>query len=255
MSDINMTMRKLYIGLFEKIILGPYKNNTSPFLLNTFRRDFFVDRSYRESISKYGALIMDIFLGLTTLVFAQDIYLDLNHKIKLGSADEDDFSLMTNVSECLSSGEYESLFDDINNIDKIIQKMIDMVDASALRKVELFKSLDDKDIELLSSTNPYFMQEYEHYNIEISKDFLIRHLHIWEKKTDYETAISLVTKFIMNIYKLRCTEGKKIVDIVCEDEEKKNELLYQLEMNDFDLVAPFVRIFYDGNKLKSIELK
>lgn len=265
MNDKNMTIRNYFIKITDvgNSIFKQFPDFDLDNLLSKYYISLFNLLSNKELYDKYSYLMPNrekyhiyiVEIELVILVVIQDLYISLKEKEKLKEITDEEQSMFEILKKCISENNYETLLNEPKTIRKIVAPLIEMLNASALRKVELMKALEDEDIKLLSSINPFFLEEYDHYNISITEEFLIKHIDIWSKKKDYETAISMITNFLINIFKVNIEDGMKIAYTIINDSEQQTDLLGYLNNGEFDMIAPIVRDMYENNKQNISELK
>lgn len=215
-----------------------------PTKYSLFQRLVTIENQHSEE--DYRAYLFTI--ELIKMVVIQDLYMFLNEKALLKTITTSEKAIFDLLKGCIAKGNYNSLMNDTKTIEDVIAPLFEMLNASALRKVELFKSLSDEDIKLLTSINLFFKEEYDHYNITITKEFLIKHIKIWEKKEDYETAITKVTNFLIRIFSTNIAEGMKMVYTISDDSDEQEKLLCSLNNHEFDNIALILRKIYDNSK-------
>lgn len=173
---------------------------TRMFTDNLYERAEFIlgKGDFAKNISTYTFLLSEFFQA--TIV--SDLYLKYNHALKIGEITEKEQKLLEKTIRAIGDGNFRPLLGDIKTIDPFLEASVEFSEASAIDKIELYKSLDEKDLQLLSSFNPCILDEYKIYNVEITEELLFRHIRkLYNHFNDQDQAIMAVSQFIINLFK------------------------------------------------------
>ncbi len=176
-------------------------------------------RPYRNGRT-IDAINRVVTLGVFTLLRSQfyiDYYKRLNLKQKLGiiSSDEsNEFRILKNNSDSLlklnlSRDAFNKLAHNMLNTTLTYDK------TSVFDKILEIKALEKEDIEVLGSNMLFFDEDFQKYNLDITKEFLvdrINRLNNGRYKEDNEKSFHEVTDFIFKLYKVNEDEGEKLFD-------------------------------------------
>ena len=204
------------------------------------------EQDYREVSAEIAMIIM---------VMICDAFEYLQTKEKLERLDDEEQTLLYKIIAGITHNDFRNILNDSSSLEYCVNITQKYVEESALRKIELAKSLSEDDVATLSNFNIYFEEEYNHYNIEITEEFLLKHLKIWIKKSGLEEGINTITKFILNIYILDNENFTNIASIIVPDEDKRQSFIEELNNKDINTIAPFISSFYETHKPVNKELK
>lgn len=90
-------------------------------------------------------------------------------------------------------------------------------DLSAYEKVLQTKCLSEKENIYLMGKNPFYEYEKNKYDIDITLDFIRKHIGIWQKKfNDEEKSYDGAVDFIYKLNIIRTEEAKNLLMLICE---------------------------------------
>ncbi|MCH5166664.1 MAG: hypothetical protein J1F35_02105 [Erysipelotrichales bacterium] len=198
---------------------------------------------YRELVKSRNILTNQMFQA----ILVQDLYLKLNRESALDIISDSDRVFFKQILRAIEKNDFSLLLTNRMTINKFLDATFEFMDASAFLKVEMFKCLDEDDLELLSSFNPFFMDEYNTYNVEINQHFMIRQITKWINRfKDEERAINEAAKFLINAFKMFIDINGVYLDILnSNDPDSVNQAMID---EDLDRVAGYVRKYYDAYK-------
>lgn len=190
-------------------------------------------------------------IALMEAVLSKDLYVYLNLINKLQGLEDRELSLFLELKECLEDGTVNSLFINSRSLKYIRKATLSYKEASAFDKVLYVKALDENDINLLSKYNPLFMDEYNHFNVELNNDFLIRQITKWINAfKDENKAYMAAASFICNLYHI----NKELVnDYLVElskgyTDDSLVPMIDYFESKNITEIADMVKDFYLRNK-------
>lgn len=196
-----------------------------------------------------------VIMSMITMVMITDAYEYLRTKEKIEGLSVDEQILFYKIITGIMHNDFRYILQDSASLEYCTVVMEKYMEESALRKIELAKSLSKDDIDFLSKFNIYFEEEYTHYNIEITEEFLLKHLNIWIKKSGFEEGINTIAKFILDLYNLQNEECINIASIIVPNEEKRNSFVEELNNKDMNTISAFIATFYESHKKDNRELK
>lgn len=163
--------------------------------------------------------IPKVILPLVIVQLYTDLYQKLRYEEKIGNIDENSKKILNIVSSIKSYKEILEMIDDTLIFGKAVDASHNFDLMPAFDKVLQIKSLDSKDLELLEKLNPFFAEEREKFDIKVDKDFIFKHISLWQKrfKDDTSVSYSAATNFIFDLYKLREPEAIDVVISILYD--------------------------------------
>ncbi len=192
MSDIEI------IKEFRRYVRTRFSNSIEyyyayPHLVTTI----FNERSSNSSIQMAACYQADIALLFTYLLHYTEIYRYLNYEIYVKETNDsffkDLFELLGN-STALSNIAF-SFVDP--RVHPVYEKAMEFDSLSAYKKVLYTKALSEKDVAKLCSFNPFFIEEYVHFNVDVNETFLLRQMKKWMKSfDDFDKTLKETTSFI-----------------------------------------------------------
>jgi hypothetical protein len=206
----------------------------------------------KDSSSWFRNLIINV--ALISTVLLNDTYIHLINKTKYNALTDEEKVILNNILKGTKDNNYKKLFTNSDMLEYMINISNKFIDESALKKVELMKSLNEEDLAILEIINPFYKEEYDAYNININDKFINKHLNIWINKEGYEKGITIITNFLFKIYMVNKSACLEAIQSICEDEETINKLMTHIEKCEFEEVSPYIRDIYD-NKEKNLDRK
>lgn len=95
---------------------------------------------------------------------------------------------------------------------RMLKSMFEFKSLSAYDKVILIKSLTEEENEMLKSINPFYEYEKKLYNIEITKEIILRQMSKWENSFGLEVSLEETKKFIFKLYSLDPSNINKLFE-------------------------------------------
>lgn len=117
----------------------------------------------------------------------------------------------------------ERFFDDSDLYTVILKSMEEFTDLSAYNKIILFKSLTKEENEMLKTINPFFEFEKNKYDIEITKELIIKQMDKWNKSFGLENAVKQTSKFIFDLYNINSSNINNLFEQI-NIQGKKNPI-------------------------------
>lgn len=103
---------------------------------------------------------------------------------------------------------------------EMFDSMKEYNESSGFDKVLFAKCLDEKDVKLLKSINPFFEYEYDKCNVNVDLDFMVKQMEKWQKHfpDDLDISYQRASTFIFELYQLRKEEAENLlIDLFRED--------------------------------------
>ncbi len=102
-----------------------------------------------------------------------------------------------------------------------LEEAMNFKDLSAFEKVLFTKALGKEDMEKLCHFNPFFLEEYQHFNVEVDERFVLRQMKEWMNHTHhFDKTLQVTTDFLNHYSKIDEELSLKLT-------EKYGELDYQ----------------------------
>lgn len=144
-------------------------------------------------------------------------------------------SALKNKNICFDS--YKATYDFYNN--------------SAYYKVLLMKSLSEEDVQKLKDFNFMFEEEYNHFNVDITKEFIIRQINKWLHAFPDNNlrAFTETASFLIDLYNI---DEDLVVDVVGDMIEELNlnidEVIDSLHDKNIENLVKYLISYYELNK-------
>lgn len=217
-----------------------------------------LNSSFRNELVKLGEDDFREFVvraALATMVIITDVFVYLRAKEKSGNITDEERLLLFRIMLDIDNNDFRDILQDSQKLEYCIFVSEKLIEESALKKIEYVKALSEEDIGYISGFNIYFEEEYNYYNIEITEEFLLKHLEIWIKKSGLEEGINTIARFILNLFILKREELDSIARIIVPDEDKRIKFMEELNNGDIDTIAPFISSFYESHIENNKNLK
>lgn len=120
-----------------------------------------------EAAAKVNVVLM----ALEEITFLSDYYIFSTYKFKTQNEDNKD----STIEKALKSIRDKAFGYITESLDLVAMTDAtkEIKNASFYKKIVIFNSLDETDIEFLSSINPFFEEEYKLYGIDITPEFIV----------------------------------------------------------------------------------
>lgn len=133
------------------------------------------DMAQKYPKDEAAAKVNVVLMALEEITFLSDYYIFSTYKYKTQNGDNKDL----NIEETLKSIREKS-FDYINeslDLVTMAETTKEIKNASFYKKIIMFNSLDQTDIEFLNSINPFFEEEYKLYGLEVTPEFIVEEIN------------------------------------------------------------------------------
>lgn len=173
-----------------------------------------------EAAAKVNVVLM----ALEEITFLSDYYIFSTYKYKTQNGDNKDL----NIEETLKSIREKS-FDYINeslDLVTMAETTKEIKNASFYKKIIMFNSLDQTDIEFLSSINPFFEEEYKLYGLEVTPEFIVEEINQQnDTNLPNEAIYQELARLLADLYRV---DEDLINDVI-------SDIIETLNMNDSDM--------------------
>lgn len=143
-----------------------------------------------------------------------DLYLLLKRKYFLSTISNHDLKLLKRTIKALQENNLRPLLGDVKIVDNFIEASLEMLDASAYEKVEMYKNLKEEEVELLSSINPYIKKEYEVFNVTLDRHLIITQIKKWLKAyNDEDLALTKAAEFLIHMFKIDHDDNELFIEM------------------------------------------
>lgn len=190
-----------------------------------------------EAAAKVNVVLM----ALEEITFLSDYYIFSTYKFKTQNEDNKDL----NIEETLKSIREKS-FDYINeslDLVTMAETTKEIKNASFYKKIVIFNSLDETDIEFLSSINPFFEEEYKLYGMNITPEFIVDEINQQnDTNLPNEAIYQELARLLADLYRI----DEDLINDVTSD------IIETLSMNGTDIDSLIALL--DSNYTNDIDL-
>lgn len=208
-----------------------------------------------EAAAKVNVVLM----ALEEITFLSDYYIFSTYKFKTQNEDNKD----STIEKALKSIRDKAFGYITESLDLVAMTDAtkEIKNASFYKKIVIFNSLDETDIEFLSSINPFFEEEYKLYGIDITPEFIVDEINQQnDTNLPNEAIYQELARLLADLYRI---DEDLINDVTSDIIETLNmngtdidsliALLDSNYTNDIDLVlASLIQQYY---KIKKDEKK
>ena len=190
-----------------------------------------------ETVSKVNVVLM----ALEEITFLSDYYIFSTYKFKTQNEDNKDLS----VEKVLKSIRDKAFGYITKSLDLVAMTDAtkEIKNASFYKKIVIFNSLDEIDIEFLSSINPFFEEEYKLYGIDITPEFIVDEINQQnDTNLPNEAIYQELARLLADLYRI----DEDLINDVTSD------IIETLNMNDTDVDSLIALL--DSNYTNDIDL-
>lgn len=173
-----------------------------------------------ETVSKVNVVLM----ALKEITFLSDYYIFSTYKFKTQNEDNKDLS----VEKVLKSIRDKAFGYITKSLDLVAMTDAtkEIKNASFYKKIVIFNSLDETDIEFLSSINPFFEEEYKLYGMNITPEFIVDEINQQnDTNLPNEAIYQELARLLADLYRV---DEDLINDVI-------SDIIETLNMNDSDM--------------------
>ncbi len=208
-----------------------------------------------EAAAKVNVVLM----ALEEITFLSDYYIFSTYKFKTQNEDNKDLSV-ENTLKSIRDKAFGYITKSLDLV-AMTDATKEIKNASFYKKIVIFNSLDETDIEFLSSINPFFEEEYKLYGIDITPEFIVDEINQQnDTNLPNEAIYQELARLLADLYRI---DEDLINDVTSDIIETLNmngtdidsliALLDSNYTNDIDLVlASLIQQYY---KIKKDEKK
>lgn len=168
---------------------------------NFVDKDDVPDSLVKLFIDEESLKLTHVVRALQQVILLSDYYIVSTYKYKTQNEDEKD----PNIENALKSIREKSFGYITKSLDLLtMTKAIEEIrNANFYKKIVMFNSLDDTDIEFLSSINPFFEEEYNLYGIQVTPEFVAKEINEQqETNLPNEAIYKEIARLIADLYRV-----------------------------------------------------
>lgn len=173
-----------------------------------------------EAAAKVNVVLM----ALEEITFLSDYYIFSTYKFKTQNENNKD----STIEKALKSIR-DKAFGYINeslDLVAMTDATKEIKNASFYKKIVIFNSLDETDIEFLSSINPFFEEEYKLYGMNITPEFIVDEINQQnDTNLPNEAIYQELARLLADLYRI---DEDLINDVI-------SDIIETLNMNDSDM--------------------
>lgn len=173
-----------------------------------------------ESAAKVNVVLM----ALEEITFLSDYYIFFTYKFKTQNEDNKD----STIEKALKSIRDKAFGYITESLDLVAMTDAtkEIKNASFYKKIVIFNSLDETDIEFLNSINPFFEEEYKLYGLEVTPEFIVEEINQQnDTNLPNEAIYQELARLLADLYRV---DEDLINDVVAD-------IIETLNMNDSDM--------------------
>lgn len=267
--DNNMKLRNELNNLNDAVskLYETYSSSEEQreYLLNSYYNITFTNknRMFVESVygNIYGEELKDYYINfyitkitLLSVIIINDLYVKLTHDCVTGELTEEKSKLLNMIVNAIEKNDTNLLLGNPKYISQFIEATCNFYEATAYEKIALLSSLDENDMKTLEKFNPFFKDEYDHYNVTLDEDFFIRQISKWlNGKNDLNVALEKTAEFIIDMCYTDSDKIDSFIDILATYTDNPNELDEALANSDIDAIKTALKAFYEERKNKTLK--
>lgn len=173
-----------------------------------------------ETVFKVTVVLM----ALEEITFLSDYYIFSTYKFKTQNEDNKD----STIEKALKSIRDKAFGYITESLDLVAMTDAtkEIKNASFYKKIVIFNSLDETDIEFLNSINPFFEEEYKLYGLEVTPEFIVEEINQQnDTNLPNEAIYQELARLLADLYRV---DEDLINDVVAD-------IIETLNMNDSDM--------------------
>lgn len=173
-----------------------------------------------EAAAKVNVVLM----ALEEITFLSDYYIFSTYKFKTQNEDNKD----STIEKALKSIRDKAFGYITESLDLVAMTDAtkEIKNASFYKKIVIFNSLDETDIEFLSSINPFFEEEYKLYGMNITPEFIVDEINQQnDTNLPNEAIYQELARLLADLYRI---DEDLINDVI-------SDIIETLNMNDSDM--------------------
>ncbi len=171
-----------------------------------------------------AAKVKVVLMALEEITFLSDYYIFSTYKFKTQNEDNKD----STIEKALKSIRDKAFGYITESLDLVAMTDAtkEIKNASFYKKIVIFNSLDETDIEFLSSINPFFEEEYKLYGMNITPEFIVDEINQQnDTNLPNEAIYQELARLLADLYRV---DEDLINDVI-------SDIIETLNMNDSDM--------------------
>lgn len=263
MSALNILQNKIR-NVFKKYNVV-YNEYIARFALNSSLYQRYAKESevYNLLLTRYpNAEVVKtnkVLIALEKAVFLSDYYIVTTYKLKTQNEDSKN-SKTYNTLKTIREKSFDYITESLDLV-TMMEVIKEIKNASFYKRIVIFKSLNESDVEFLKSINPFFEEEYKLYGIDITPEFIVEEINKQhETNLPNEAIYQEISRLLADLYRV---DDDLINDVISDIIETLNingedistmiDLLDSDCANDIDeVLASLIEQYY---KIKKDEKK
>lgn len=193
------------------------------------------------SKSEAAAKVNVVLMALEEITFLSDYYIFSTYKFKTQNEDNKDLSV-ENTLKSIRDKAFAYITKSLDLV-AMTDATKEIKNASFYKKIVIFNSLDETDIEFLSSINPFFEEEYKLYGVNITPEFIVDEINQQnDTNLPNEAIYQELARLLADLYRI----DEDLINDVTSD------IIETLNMNDTDVDSLIALL--DSNYTNDIDL-
>ncbi len=190
-----------------------------------------------EAAAKVNVVLM----ALEEITFLSDYYIFSTYKFKTQNEDNKDLSV-ENTLKSIRDKAFGYITKSLDLV-AMTDATKEIKNASFYKKIVIFNSLDETDIEFLSSINPFFEEEYKLYGMNITPEFIVDEINQQnDTNLPNEAIYQELARLLADLYRI----DEDLINDVTSD------IIETLSMNGTDIDSLIALL--DSNYTNDIDL-
>ena len=190
-----------------------------------------------EAAAKVNVVLM----ALEEITFLSDYYIFSTYKFKTQNEDSKDLSV-ENTLKSIRDKAFGYITKSLDLV-AMTDATKEIKNASFYKKIVIFNSLDETDIEFLSSINPFFEEEYKLYGMNITPEFIVDEINQQnDTNLPNEAIYQELARLLADLYRI----DEDLINDVTSD------IIETLSMNGTDIDSLIALL--DSNYTNDIDL-
>lgn len=171
-----------------------------------------------------AAKVKVVLMALEEITFLSDYYIFSTYKFKTQNEDNKDLSF-ENTLKSIRDKAFGYITESLDLV-AMTDATKEIKNASFYKKIVIFNSLDETDIEFLSSINPFFEEEYKLYGMNITPEFIVDEINQQnDTNLPNEAIYQELARLLADLYRV---DEDLINDVI-------SDIIETLNMNDSDM--------------------
>lgn len=190
-----------------------------------------------EAAAKVNVVLM----ALEEITFLSDYYIFSTYKFKTQNEDNKDLSV-ENTLKSIRDKAFGYITKSLDLV-AMTDATKEIKNASFYKKIVIFNSLDETDIEFLSSINPFFEEEYKLYGMNLTPEFIVDEINQQnDTNLPNEAIYQELARLLADLYRI----DEDLINDVTSD------IIETLSMNGTDIDSLIALL--DSNYTNDIDL-